>query len=231
MKNIIEVINIEKEYPLKNQRVKVLNGISFDIKNGEFVAIMGPSGSGKSTLLHILSGLDKPTLGKSLVLGKQINNLNDEEISSFRRTKLGFIFQSYNLIENLNVEENILFPLLLNGKKKKDMMIKLNCILKDVGLYDRRYHKPRELSGGQQQRTAIARALIIEPEILFADEPIGNLDSKTGDDIIEMLNEINNKYNMSIVMVTHDLNSARHCNRIIHILDGKIDQIEIRESN
>lgn len=228
MKNIIEVLNIEKEYPLKDESVKVLRGVSFNIEDGDFVAIMGPSGSGKSTLLHTLSGLDRPTAGKSLVAGKQINSLNDEEISRFRRTTLGFIFQSYNLIENLTVEENILFPLLLDGKKKKKMMGKLNRILEDVGLTDRRHHKPRELSGGQQQRTAIARALIIEPEVLFADEPIGNLDSKTGDGIIDMLNEINKKYNMSIVMVTHDLNSVRHCHRIVHILDGNIDQIEVK---
>lgn len=229
MENIIEVKNLTKEYPLKDENIKVLKSVSFDIKRGEFVAIMGPSGSGKSTLLHILSGLDKPTSGESLVVGKQINQMNDEEISQFRRTTVGFIFQSYNLIENLSVEENILFPLLLDRYKKKDLKKKLDRILKDVGLSDRRHHKPRELSGGQQQRTAIARALIIEPKILFADEPIGNLDSKTGDDIINMLNEINIKYDMSIVMVTHDMNSVRHCHRIIHILDGNIDQIETRK--
>jgi putative ABC transport system ATP-binding protein len=196
--------------------------MSIQITQGEFVSIMGPSGSGKSTLLYILGGLDNPTEGSVLLGDKDISKYNDEKKSIMRRRDIGFIFQFYNLIPNLNVEENILLPILLDGKSEKDYRKKLNDILEIVGLSDRRKHTPRELSGGQQQRVAIARALINSPEIIFADEPTGNLDSKTGIEIMELLKEINCENNKTIVMVTHSAEAAAYSNRIINVRDGII---------
>ncbi len=181
----------------------MLKEVSLQVMKGEFVSIMGQSGSGKSTLLYILGGLDTPTSGKVYMNGADISHFNDEKMSIIRRRNIGFVFQFYNLIPNLNVEENIMLPLLLDGKNLKDYKNQLDEILDIVGLTDRRKHTPRELSGGQQQRVAIARALIGKPEILFADEPTGNLDSKTGIEIIDLLNKINRDNGQTIIMVTH----------------------------
>ncbi len=189
---------------------------------GEFVSIMGQSGSGKSTLLYILGGLDTPTSGKVYMNGADISHFNDEKMSIIRRRNIGFVFQFYNLIPNLNVEENIMLPLLLDGKNLKDYKNQLNEILDIVGLTDRRKHTPRELSGGQQQRVAIARALIGKPEILFADEPTGNLDSKTGIEIIDLLNKINRDNGQTIIMVTHSPEAAKSSSRTITVSDGLI---------
>ncbi len=200
----------------------MLKEVSLQVMKGEFVSIMGQSGSGKSTLLYILGGLDTPTSGKVYMNGADISHFNDEKMSIIRRRNIGFVFQFYNLIPNLNVEENIMLPLLLDGKNLKDYKNQLDEILYIVGLTDRRKHTPRELSGGQQQRVAIARALIGKPEILFADEPTGNLDSKTGIEIIDLLDKINRDNGQTIIMVTHSPEAAKSSSRTITVSDGLI---------
>lgn len=218
----VEVKNIIKEYKIGNTTTRVLKEVSLQVMKGEFVSIMGQSGSGKSTLLYILGGLDTPTSGKVYMNGADISHFNDEKMSIIRRRNIGFVFQFYNLIPNLNVEENIMLPLLLDGKNLKDYKNQLDEILYIVGLTDRRKHTPRELSGGQQQRVAIARALIGKPEILFADEPTGNLDSKTGIEIIDLLDKINRDNGQTIIMVTHSPEAAKSSSRTITVSDGLI---------
>lgn len=218
----VEGRHIIKNFRIGNTPTKVLKDISLQVMQGEFVSIMGPSGSGKSTLLYILGGLDTPTSGHVLLNGTDISRFGDEKMSRIRRQKIGFVFQFYNLIPNLNVEENIMLPLLLDGKKMGGYRKQLEQILEIVGLSDRRRHTPRELSGGQQQRVAIARALIGNPEILFADEPTGNLDSKTGAEIMALLREINRTSGQTIIMVTHSPEAAQSSSRMIHVQDGVI---------
>ncbi len=218
----VEAVNVWKSFLLGEIEVEVLKNINITIKSGEFVSIMGPSGSGKSTLLYLIGGLDKPTSGNIKINGKELSNMQDEEESLLRRRDLGFVFQFYNLIPNLNVAENVMLPVLLDGKKLKNEERKLDQILEDVGLTDRRYHTPRELSGGQQQRVAIARALINEPDIILADEPIGNLDSKTGTEIMKLLKRINQERGKTIIQVTHSEEAAAYGDRIIHVRDGKV---------
>lgn len=222
IKDVIEAKNLYKSFQLGDNLVEVLKDINLNIKKGEFVSIMGPSGSGKSTLLYLLGVLDKPTSGSIKINGKELSVMNDKEESIMRRRDVGFVFQFYNLIPNLNVEENIMLPILLDGKKIKDYKEKLDEILEIVGLEDRREHTPRELSGGQQQRVAIARALVNDPDIILADEPIGNLDSKTGTDIMILLKKINEEKNKTIVQVTHSMEAAEYGNRIIKVKDGKV---------
>ena len=218
----IEGKNIVKDFELGNTTTRVLKDVSIKVLKGEFVSIMGQSGSGKSTLLYILGGLDTPTRGTVTMNGIDISKFNDEKMSKIRRQKIGFVFQFYNLIPNLNVEENIMLPLLLDGKKARDYRKQLDEILEVVGLTDRRKHTPRELSGGQQQRVAIARALIGNPEILFADEPTGNLDSATGAEIMDLLRAINRDSGQTILMVTHSPEAAKSSNRVITVKDGMI---------
>ena len=218
----VEGKHIIKDFRLGDTTTKVLKDISLQVTQGEFVSIMGPSGSGKSTLLYILGGLDAPTSGHVLLNGTDISRFGDEKMSRIRRQKIGFVFQFYNLIPNLSVEENIMLPLLLDGKKMGDYKKQLDRILEIVGLSNRRKHKPRELSGGQQQRVAIARALIGNPEILFADEPTGNLDSKTGAEIMNLLREINQNSGQTIIMVTHSPDAAKSSSRVITVQDGMI---------
>lgn len=224
-KIVVEAKNIIKDFYIAKSTTHILKDISLKIEKGEFVSIMGQSGSGKSTLLYILGGLDQPTKGSVYINQKNLAKLNDNQMSQFRRRKMGFIFQFYNLIPNLNVEENIMLPLLLDGKKMKDYKQQLNHILEVVGLTKRRKHTPRELSGGQQQRVAIARALIGQPEILFADEPTGNLDSKTGEDIMKLLQKINKMNHQTIIMVTHSKEAAQYTDRTIIVKDGQISNI------
>lgn len=219
----IEGKNIVKDFELGNTTTRVLKDVSIKVLKGEFVSIMGQSGSGKSTLLYILGGLDTPTRGTVSMNGIDISKFNDEKMSKIRRQKIGFVFQFYNLIPNLNVEENIMLPLLLDGKKTRGYRKQLNEILEVVGLTDRRKHTPRELSGGQQQRVAIARALIGSPEILFADEPTGNLDSATGAEIMDLLRAINQDSGQTILMVTHSPEAAKSSNRVITVKDGMIE--------
>lgn len=225
MKPIIETAAVEGRHIVKNFRLgdtvtEVLRDVSLRVMPGEFVSIMGPSGSGKSTLLYILGGLDTPTGGRVLLNGTDISSFGDEKMSVLRRRNIGFVFQFYNLIPNLNVEENIMLPLLLDGQKMERCKDRLDRILDMVGLSDRRRHTPRELSGGQQQRVAIARALIGNPGILFADEPTGNLDTKAGADIMSLLREINRSTGQTIIMVTHSPEAAKSSSRIITVRDG-----------
>ncbi|XCP87010.1 ABC transporter ATP-binding protein [Roseburia hominis] len=227
MKQNVSKIAVEGKHIIKNFQIgstttKVLKDISLQVMQGEFVSIMGPSGSGKSTLLYILGGLDAPTKGQVLLNGTDISRFGDEKMSRIRRQKIGFVFQFYNLIPNLNVEENIMLPLLLDGKKMGSYKKQLHQILEIVGLSERRKHTPRELSGGQQQRVAIARALIGNPEILFADEPTGNLDSETGAEIMNLLCEINQTIGQTIIMVTHSPEAARSSSRVVTVQDGVI---------
>lgn len=220
--SVIETKALFKNFNMGLVEVEVLKDINLDIKKGEFVSIMGPSGSGKSTLLYLLGALDKPTKGQVFVNGKELSVLKDKQESIMRRKEMGFVFQFYNLIPNLTVEENILVPVLLDGRKVKDYRDKLDDILGVVGLEDRRKHTPRELSGGQQQRVAIARSLINDPEIILADEPIGNLDSKTGTEIMELLQRINLEKGKTIIQVTHSLDAAKYGTRLILMKDGSI---------
>ena len=218
----VETVNLWKSFQLGEVEVEVLRDITITIAKGEFVSIMGPSGSGKSTLLYLIGGLDKPTSGSIRINGKELAKMQDEEESLLRRRDLGFVFQFYNLIPNLTVAENVMLPVLLDGKNLKREESKLEQILEDVGLSDRRHHTPRELSGGQQQRVAIARALVNEPDIILADEPIGNLDSKTGTEIMKLLQRINRERGKTIIQVTHSEEAAAYGDRIIHVRDGKV---------
>lgn len=220
----IEGKNIIKDFQLGDTKTRVLKNISLKVIQGEFVSIMGQSGSGKSTLLYILGGLDVPTSGSVFINGMNISKFNDEKMSRIRRQNIGFVFQFYNLIPNLNVAENIMLPLLLDRKKMQDYKKPLKDILEVVGLSDKRGHTPRELSGGQQQRVAIARALIGNPEILFADEPTGNLDSHTGAEIMSLLQRINKERGQTIIMVTHSPEAAKSSNRVITVSDGLLEQ-------
>ncbi len=217
---ILKVENLTKKYGKNENEVIAVNDMSFSVESGEFVAIVGSSGSGKSTLLHLLGGVDRPTSGKVFVNGKDIYSLKDDELAIFRRREVGLIYQFYNLIPILNVEENITLPCDLDRKEvpKKE----LDELLKVLGLENRRKHLPNELSGGQQQRVAIGRALINHPAIVLADEPTGNLDSKSSDEIVQLLKTSNKKYNQTIIMITHNPEIAKVADRIIRIEDGKI---------
>jgi len=227
---IVEAVNLCKTFKLGNDEVTVLNNINLTIQPGEFVSIMGPSGSGKSTLLYLIGGLDKPTSGSIKINGQELSAMKDQQESIMRRRNLGFIFQFYNLIPNLNVEENIMLPILLDGGRLKDERYKLEQILDEVELSDRRYHTPRELSGGQQQRVAIARALVNEPDLILADEPIGNLDSRTGMEIMKLLKHINRERQKTILQVTHSAEAAGYGDRMIHVRDGKVWEENGQES-
>jgi putative ABC transport system ATP-binding protein len=219
---IVEARDLSKTYVLGEVSVPVLIGLDLAIREGEFLSIMGPSGSGKSTLLYLIGGLDSPTSGTLLVKGKDLSTMKDPEQSILRRRDIGFVFQFYNLIPNLNLEDNVMLPLLLDGKSLRENRGRLEEILELTGLSDRRHHTPRELSGGQQQRVAIARALVNEPDIILADEPIGNLDSKTGEDIMKLLKHINEAKGKTIVQVTHSAEAAGYGQRIVHVRDGRV---------
>ncbi len=222
MEKIIETVNLYKDYMLGTVSVEILKDINLSIAKGEFITIMGPSGSGKSTLLYLLGGLDKPTSGKIIINGKDISELSDQEQSIMRRRDVGFVFQFYNLVPNLTVEDNVMLPILLDGKKISDYRDKLDEIL-DIGeLSDRKCHTPRELSGGQQQRVAIARALINEPDIILADEPTGNLDSKTSEEVMNLLQRINKEKRKTILQVSHSIETANYSDRIIKVKDGRV---------
>ena len=217
---ILRVENLCKEYGKGQTKVTALDNVSFSVEKGEFVAIVGASGSGKSTLLHLLGGVDRPTSGKVFIEGKDIYKLNDDGLAIFRRRQVGLIYQFYNLIPILNVEENITLPLSLDGREVNKE--KLNELINLLGLNERRTHLPNELSGGQQQRTSIGRALITNPAIILADEPTGNLDSKSSDEVVALLKKSNKDFKQTIIMITHNLEIAKVADRIITIEDGKI---------
>lgn len=220
MSVILETIQLSKFYGTNKNQVKAVNNVSIKINRGEFVAIVGKSGSGKSTLLHMLGGLDMPTEGKVLLSGNDIYQMSEDQLAIFRRRKIGFIFQAYNLVSAINVWENIVLPLGLDGKKVDEVYA--NDIITTLGIENRIHNLPNTLSGGQQQRVAIARALITKPEILFADEPTGNLDSKTSDEVIGLLKMTAKKYGQTIVMITHDDQIAQVADRILIIEDGQV---------
>lgn len=217
---ILKVENLTKIYGKDKNQVVALDHVSFFVEKGEFVAIVGASGSGKSTLLHLMGGVDTPTSGKVYIDGKDIYSLNSDNLAIFRRREVGLIYQFYNLIPILNVEENILLPLELDNRKVDKF--EFNELLKILGLQNRRKHLPNELSGGQQQRTSIGRALITKPAIVLADEPTGNLDSKSSEEVVELLKKMNKEYKQTIIMITHNLDIAAVADRIITIEDGKI---------
>ncbi len=219
---IVQVEAVRKQYRLGRVTVDALAGVNFAVNKGEFVAIMGPSGSGKSTLLHLLGGLDQPSEGTVTLADKKLSVLDDRQITLVRRRNVGFIFQFYNLVPTLSAEENIALPLLIDGKRLKDHRARINQLLTLVGIADRRHHKPDELSGGQQQRVAIARAFVNEPSIVLADEPTGNLDSKSGEDVLKLLRRSCDELGQTIVMVTHDAKAASFADRVVFLKDGRI---------
>lgn len=220
MSIILETNQLCKFYGTNENQVKAVNNVNIQIKRGEFVAIIGKSGSGKSTLLHMLGGLDTPTKGNVVLSGKDIYQMNEDKLAVFRRRKIGFIFQAFNLVSSINVWENIVLPLGLDGRKVDKAYV--NDIISTLGIENRIHNLPNTLSGGQQQRVAIVRALVARPEILFADEPTGNLDSKTSDEVIALLKMTAKKYGQTIVMITHDDEIAQVADRILIIEDGKV---------
>lgn len=222
---ILKVENLTKVYGKGENEVRALNGVSFSVEKGDFVAIIGPSGSGKSTLLHALGGVDRPTGGKVLVNGQDVYSRSDEQIAVFRRREVGLIYQFYNLIPVLNVEENMSLPVLLDGRNvNRD---RLRELIRELDLVGREKHLPNQLSGGQQQRVSIGRALMNSPSIVLADEPTGNLDSKNSHEIVDLLERMNREYNQTLIMITHDESIALQARRIIAIEDGKIVRDEV----
>lgn len=220
--SLIEVNNLNKSFYAGKEETKVLKNISFKVEEGDFISIMGPSGGGKSTLLYLLGGLDKPTSGTVMINNKDLSKIKEKEMSSIRRNDIGFVFQFYNLVPNLSVEDNIMLPIILDGKNLKKYSKRLDEILDIIGMKEKRKLTPRELSGGQQQRVAIARALIFNPKIMFLDEPIGNLDSKTGTEIMKLFKKINKDYGTTLIQVTHSEESSKYGKEVMKLIDGEI---------
>ena len=221
---ILRCEHISKEYGSGNTCVKALNDVSFSVERGEFISIIGPSGSGKSTLLHIIGGVDRPTSGKVFINGTDIHALKEDKLAIFRRRQIGLIYQFYNLLPVLNVDENIMLPHLLDGHPCDRE--RLDLIVQEMGLTDRRYNLPNQLSGGQQQRVSIGRAIYSHPAIVLADEPTGNLDRKNGEEIIRLLKEANRKQKQTLILITHDESIALQADRILEIEDGQIKRDE-----
>lgn len=219
---MISINNAKKTYFLGGEKIKALDDVSMKITKGDFVAIIGPSGSGKSTLLHVIGGLDSLDRGSIEVDGEDIGSMKDKKLANYRNEVIGFVFQSFNLQNKYSALENVELPLVFSGMKKKDRTKKAKGALEKVGLSDRMMHKPTELSGGQQQRVCIARAIVTDPKIILADEPTGNLDSKSGSKIVSILKGLNERTNVTVVVVTHDDRIAQSADRILRILDGKI---------
>ena len=224
----IQVKNLYKIFRVGNEKVRALNGVDLTIYKGEFCAIVGTSGSGKSTMLNMLAGLEKPTKGEVIVAGEHLEKMNENQLVKFRREHVGFIFQSFNLLGTMNAIENVALPLTFRGVDKKIREAKAVEMLKLVGLPKHMKHRPNEMSGGQQHRVGVARALVLDPEIIFADEPTGNLDSKTSAEVLGLMRKVVTEKNQTMVMVTHDNHLAGFADRIFHIIDGKIVKIEDR---
>jgi len=218
---IIKTVNLKKEYIVGTQTVRALRGINLSVQQGEFMAIMGPSGSGKTTLMNIIGCLDTPTCGSYELNGISVDSLEDDELANIRNKEIGFVFQSFNLLAKNSILDNVMLPLKYAGFNKKEAIMKAKEVIEKVGLIDRLEHTPAELSGGQQQRVAIARALVNNPSIIFADEPTGNLDSKTGDDVMRLFKELNSN-GQTIILITHEDSIAKQSNRVITIMDGLI---------
>jgi putative ABC transport system ATP-binding protein len=227
---ILKTQQVSKRYQMGEVTVNALESVDFSVEEGEFVAIMGPSGSGKSTLLHLLGGLDGPSDGEITLAGKPLSRLNDREITLIRRRNVGFIFQFFNLLPTLTAEENMALPLLIDGQTTTQHQDKIDRLLELVGLSERRHHKPDQLSGGQQQRVAIARAFVTDPAIVLADEPTGNLDSKTGEEILTLLRRSCDELGQTIVVVTHDARAASFADRVVFLMDGQVvDQLKMND--
>ena len=222
MDNIIEIRNVCKSFGTKDNRTQVLDNVSLSVREGEFISLMGASGSGKSTLLYLLGGLDTPDSGEIYLCGRDISKMRDKELSKLRREGLGFVFQFFNLVQNLTVEDNSLLPLVMDGQSPKEYRDRLDSILDTVGLSDKRRSYPSELSGGQQQRCAVARSVIYSPQILLADEPTGNLDSKSGSGIMELFRRICDENGITILMVTHSAECASYSDKVVNLCDGCI---------
>jgi putative ABC transport system ATP-binding protein len=219
---MISVRGVHKVFRQGETEVAALSGVSLEIARGEFVSIMGPSGSGKSTLLHLLGGLDAPTGGEILIDGTAISRMTDDEITIFRRRKIGFVFQFFNLLPTYSAEENVALPLLLDRRRPRDVRDRVLAALEQVGLAHRRTHRPDEMSGGEMQRVAIARALVIDPILILADEPTGNLDTRTGEQILGLVRDANRRRGCTVVLVTHDAGAAAYGERIITLKDGRL---------
>ncbi|MBR4628622.1 MAG: ABC transporter ATP-binding protein [Ruminococcus sp.] len=223
--NVIEVKKVNRIFVNGKEKSHVLKDIDLTVEKGEFISIMGPSGGGKSTLLYLLGGLDMPSSGSVTINGTDLSKLKDKELCKMRNNDIGFVFQFYNLVPNLNVEDNISLPLMIAGKNRSEYKDRLDECLKIIGMEDKRKLTPRELSGGQQQRVAIARSLVFDPDILFLDEPIGNLDTQNGMRIMELFREINKKYNKTIVQVTHSEDAAKYGTKLVKLVDGQIRSV------
>jgi len=230
LENIIELRNLRKVYRIGDEKVIALDDVSLDIKKGEFCCLLGTSGSGKSTLLNLMAGLEKPTKGTIRIKGQAIEKMSEKKLAKFRQEHLGFVFQSYNLLPMLTALENVSMPLTFKGVPKSKREKRAREMLKAVGLATHEKHKPSQMSGGQQQRVGIARAFVGMPEIVFADEPTGNLDSRTTREIMELITGMAREHNQTLVIVTHDLEIAQYADRIVHILDGNIEKIDIINS-
>jgi len=222
MSNVIEIRDIIRDFQLGQETVHVLKGINLDIEIGEYVAIMGPSGSGKSTLMNLLGCLDTPTAGSYILNGKDVSQMSDDELAEIRNTEIGFVFQTFNLLPRTTALDNVALPMVYAGKSKSERTKRAEEVLTDVGLADRMDHKPNQLSGGQRQRVAVGRALVNHPSIILADEPTGNLDSKTGMEIMGLFDDIHKAGN-TVIMVTHEEEVAAHANRIIRLRDGMVE--------
>lgn len=228
---VIQVKNLYKIYRVGENKVRALNGVDLEIYKGEFCAIVGTSGSGKSTMLNMLAGLEKPTKGEVIIGGEHLETMSENQLVRFRREHVGFIFQSFNLLGTMNAKENVALPLTFRGIPKKERLEKADKMLDLVGLPKHKTHKPNEMSGGQQQRVGVARALVVDPEIIFADEPTGNLDSNTSAEVMALMKKIVREQKQTLVMVTHDNHLASFADRIFHIIDGKIVKIEDNTGN
>ncbi|GKX31968.1 ABC transporter [Vallitalea longa] len=229
MSDLIEIKDLRKIYRMGNERVIALDNISLNIKKGECCCILGTSGSGKSTLLNMIAGLEKPTKGQIKIKGKRIEKMNEKQVTKFRQKYVGFVFQSYNLLPNLTALENVAMPMIFGGISKKKREQEAKRMLTAVGLGERLHHRPSQMSGGQQQRVSIARAFVGSPELVFADEPTGNLDTKTTMEVMELITNIAKDNNQTLIIVTHDVETSVYANRIIHVRDGLVEKIENKE--